>query len=175
LRYCAWLICLCTRWILIYLCLLNCSIFAFICASNWQQSLYHILFKLTGSNTFLWIKKNYWHFYLILSGICRSGVSNIASNRGLFEKLTSVEVLCSKFQRSQILDELIPPAHTKSSVTSSSRFAPARDSVVNLLYRLADHLFRRFHSADDRFQARRLKWLKIFSLRFSDFRSKKPK
>jgi hypothetical protein len=70
--------------------------------------------------------------------------SNIASDRGLFGKLTSVEVLCSKFQRSQISDKLIPPAHTESSVTSSSRSALARDSVVNLLYRLADHLFRDF-------------------------------
>jgi len=41
--------------------------------------------------------------------------------------------LCSKFQRSQILDELIPPAHIESSVTSFSIIAPARDSVVNLL------------------------------------------
>jgi len=46
------------------------------------------------------------------------------------------------FQRSQILDELILPAHTESSVTFSSRSAPARDSVVNLLYHLADHLSR---------------------------------
>jgi len=30
------------------------------------------------------------------------------------------------FQRFQILDELIPPAHTESSVTFSSRSAPAR-------------------------------------------------
>jgi len=61
------------------------------------------------------------------------------------------------FHRSQILDELIPPAHTKSFVTSSSISAPARDSVVNLLYRLADHLFGGFHSVDDQFRARRLK------------------
>jgi hypothetical protein len=71
------------------------------------------------------------------------------------------------FQRSQILNELIPPAYTKSSVTSSSRSAPARNSVVNLLYRLVDHLFRGFHSVDDQFRAKRLKWLKLFSLCFS--------
>jgi len=40
------------------------------------------------------------------------------------------------FQRSQILDELIPPTHTESSVTFSSRSAPAKDLVVNLLYHL---------------------------------------
>jgi hypothetical protein len=57
----------------------------------------------------------------------------------------------SKFQRSQISNELIPPAHTEPSVTSSSRSALARDLVVNLLYRLVDHLFRGFHSADDQF------------------------
>jgi hypothetical protein len=79
------------------------------------------------------------------------------------------------FQRSQILDELIPPSHTKYSVTFSSRSAPGRDSVVNLLYHLADHLSRGFLSADDQFRARRLKWLKILSLWFSGFRSKKPK
>jgi hypothetical protein len=79
------------------------------------------------------------------------------------------------FQRSQILDELIPPTHIESSVTFSSRFAPARDSVVNLFYHLADHLSRGFLYADDQFRARRLKWLKFFSLRFPGFKSKKPK
>jgi hypothetical protein len=62
-----------------------------------------------------------------------------------------------KFRRSQNLDELFPPTHSESFVTSSSRSAPAGDSVVNLLYRFADHLFRGFHSADDQFRARRLK------------------
>jgi len=47
--------------------------------------------------------------------------------------------------------------------------------VVNLLYHLVDHLSRGFLSADDQFQARRLKWLKIFSLWFPGFKSKKPK
>jgi hypothetical protein len=61
------------------------------------------------------------------------------------------------FQRSQILDELIPPAHTESSLTFSSRFVLARDSVVNHLYHLADHLSRGFLYADDQFRARRLK------------------
>jgi hypothetical protein len=61
------------------------------------------------------------------------------------------------FQRSQILDELIPPAHTESSVTFSSISAPARDSGVNLRYHLPDHLSRGFLSADDQFRARRLK------------------
>jgi hypothetical protein len=79
------------------------------------------------------------------------------------------------FQRSQILDELIPPAHTESSVTFSSRSTQARDSGVNLLYHLADHLSRGFLSADDQFRARRLKWLKLFSLWFPGFKSKKPK
>jgi hypothetical protein len=79
------------------------------------------------------------------------------SDKGLFGKLTNFEVVCSKFQRSQILDELLPPAHTKSSVTFSSRFAPARDSGVNSLYHLADHLFRGFLFAGDQFRVRRLK------------------
>jgi len=48
------------------------------------------------------------------------------------------------FQRSQILDELIPFAHTESSITFSSRSAPARDSVVNLLYHLPDHCLEDF-------------------------------
>jgi hypothetical protein len=61
------------------------------------------------------------------------------------------------FQRSQILDELIPPAHIESSITFSSRSALARDSVVNLLYHLVDHLSRGFLSVDDQFRARRLK------------------
>jgi hypothetical protein len=47
--------------------------------------------------------------------------------------------------------------HTESSVTFSSRSAPARDSGVNLRYHLADHLSRGFLSADDQFRARRLK------------------
>jgi hypothetical protein len=79
------------------------------------------------------------------------------------------------FQRSQILDELILPAHTESFVTFSSRSAPARDSVVNLLYHLADHLYRGFLSMDDLFWARRLKRLKMFSLYFPGFRCEKPK
>jgi hypothetical protein len=79
------------------------------------------------------------------------------SDKGLFGKLTNFEVVCSYFQRSQILDELIPLAHTESSVTFSSRSTPARDSVVNLLYHLADHMSREFLFADDQFRARRLK------------------
>jgi len=55
------------------------------------------------------------------------------------------------------LDELIPSAHTESSVTSSSRSAPTRDLMVNLLYHLADHLSRGFLSGNDQFRARRLK------------------
>jgi hypothetical protein len=57
------------------------------------------------------------------------------------------------FQISQILDELIPPAHSESFVTFSSGSAPARDSRVNLLYHLVDHLSRGFLSTDDQFRA----------------------
>jgi len=71
------------------------------------------------------------------------------SEKWLFGKLTNFEVVCSKFQRSQISDELIPSAHTESSVTFSSRSTPARDSMVNLLYHLVDHLSRGFLSVDD--------------------------
>jgi hypothetical protein len=80
-----------------------------------------------------------------------------------------------KFQRSQNLDEFIPLAHTGSFVIFSSRSALARDSEVNLLYRLAEHLFRGFLSADNQFRAKRLKRLKIFSLWFPGFRIKKRK
>jgi hypothetical protein len=61
------------------------------------------------------------------------------------------------FKRSQILDELIPPAYTESSVTFSFRSAPTRDLMVNLLYHLEDHLYKGFLSGDDQFRARRLK------------------
>jgi hypothetical protein len=44
--------------------------------------------------------------------------SSIVLDRGLFGKQTNVEIM---FQRSQILDELIPPAHIESSVTFSSK------------------------------------------------------
>jgi len=77
------------------------------------------------------------------------------SDKGLFGKQTSVEIICSRDLK--FLDELIPLAHTESFVTSSSRSAPARDLVVNLLYHLADHLSRGFISTDDQFRARRLK------------------
>jgi hypothetical protein len=56
-----------------------------------------------------------------------------------------------------MLDELIPPTHTESSITFSSISAPARDSVVNLLYHLANHLSRGFLYVDDQFRVRRLK------------------
>jgi hypothetical protein len=56
---------------------------------------YHILFELTGSNIFLWINENHWYFFRILSGICHSAASSIVSDKGLFGKLTSVEVVCS--------------------------------------------------------------------------------
>jgi hypothetical protein len=108
----------------------------------------------------------YLLFYLCLNifrNMLSSGLQHSVRQRALWKT-----DLCwnHMFQRSQILDELIPPAHTESSITSSSRFAPARDSMVNLLYRLVDHLFRGFHFANDQFRARRLKWLKLFSLCF---------
>jgi hypothetical protein len=56
-----------------------------------------------------------------------------------------------------------PPTHTESSVSFSSRSAPARDSVVNLLYHLAGHLSKGFQSVDYQFRARRLKWLSTVS------------
>jgi hypothetical protein len=56
-----------------------------------------------------------------------------------------------------MLDELIPSAHTKSFVTFSSRSTQTRDSVMNLLYHLVNHLSRGFLYVDDQFRARRLK------------------
>jgi hypothetical protein len=124
--------------------------------------------KLTGSNIFLWC-----YFWIDL---CLNIFRNMLS--GGFQHSVRQRILWKTdqcwnhmFQRSQILNELIPPAHTESSVTFSSRSAPARDLVVNLLYHLADHLSRGFLSADDQFRTRRLKWLKLFSLWFSGFRS----
>jgi hypothetical protein len=58
-----------------------------------------------------------------------------------------------KFQTSQDLNDLIPPAHAKSSVASFFRSAPVGGSVVNLLIHLLDQLTRGFQSADDQFQA----------------------
>jgi hypothetical protein len=119
--------------------------------------------KLTGSNISLWCY--FWiDFCLnIFRNMLSSGLQHSVRQRALWKT-----DLCwnHMFQRSQILDELIPPAHTESSITSSSRFAPARDSMVNLLYRLVDQLFRGFHFSNDQFRARRLKWLKLFSLCF---------
>jgi hypothetical protein len=39
---------------------------------------------------------------------------------GSFGKQTVVKVICSYFQRSQVLDELFPPAHAEPSITSPS-------------------------------------------------------
>jgi len=54
-----------------------------------------------------------------------------------------------KFQGSQDLDEHVLQTHAEPSVASSSRFAPVRGSVVNLLIYLADQLTRGFQSADN--------------------------
>jgi hypothetical protein len=43
-----------------------------------------------------------------------------------------------KFLGSKDLDELVPPAHAETFIASSSRSAPVRGSVVNLLIYLAD-------------------------------------
>jgi hypothetical protein len=128
--------------------------------------------KLTGSNISFWCY--FWiDFCLnIFRNMLSVGFQHSVRQRA-FWKID--QYWNHMFQRSQMLDELIPPAHTESSVTFSSGFAQTRDSVVNLLYHLADHLSRGFLSADDQFQAGRLKWLKIFSLWFPGFRRKKPK
>jgi hypothetical protein len=128
--------------------------------------------KLTGSNISLWC-----YFWI---DFCLNIFRNMMSSS--FQHSVKQRALCKTdhcwnhiFQRSQILDELIPLAHSESSVTFSSRSALARDSMVNLLYHLPDNLYVGFLSTDDQFRARRLKWLKIFSLWFPGFRSKKPK
>jgi hypothetical protein len=133
--------------------------------------------KLTGSNIYfhlvsLWCC--FWiDFYLnIFRNMLSSGFQHSVRQRALWK---IDQCWNHMFQRSQILDELIPSAHRESSVTFSSRSAPSRDSMVNLLYHLADHLSRGFLSMDDQFWARRLKWLKFFNLWFPGFRSKKPK
>jgi hypothetical protein len=128
--------------------------------------------KQTGSNISLWCY--FWiDFYLnIFRNMLSNSFQHSVRQRAIWK---TDQCWNHMFQRSQILYELIPPAHTESSVTFSSRSAPARDSGVNLLYHLADHLSRGFLSADDQFRARRLKWLKLFSLWFPGFRSYKPK
>jgi hypothetical protein len=133
--------------------------------------------KLTGSNIYFHLVSLWCYFLIdfclnIFRNMLSSGFQHSVRQRVLWK---TDQCWNHMFQRSQILDELIPPAHTESSITFSSISAPARDSVVNLLYHLVDHLSRGFLSADDQFRARRLKWLKIFSLWFPGFRSKKPK
>jgi len=131
-----------------------------------------LFLKLTGSNISLWCY--FWiDFYLnIFRNMLSGGFQHSVRQRALWK---TNQCWNHMFQRSQILDELIPSTHIESSVTLSSRSAPTRDSGVNLLYHLADHLYRGFLSVDDQFRARRLKRLKIFSLWFPGFRSKKSK
>jgi hypothetical protein len=133
--------------------------------------------KLTWSNIYFHLVSLWCYFWIdfclnIFWNMLSNGFQHSVRQRALWE---TDQCWNHMFQRSQMLDELIPPAHTESSVTFASRYAQTRDSVMNLLYHLANHLSRGFLSADDQFRARRLKWLKIFSLWFPDFRSKKPK
>jgi hypothetical protein len=125
--------------------------------------------KLTWSNIYFHLVSLWWYFWI---DFCLNIFRNMLSSgfqHSVRQKALSKTDQCwnHMFQRFKILDELIPLAHIESSVIFSSRSAPARDSVVNLLYHLAEHLSRGFLSTDDQFRARRLKWLK--------FRSKKPK
>jgi hypothetical protein len=124
--------------------------------------------KLTGSNISLWCY--FWiDFCLnIFKNMLSDGFQYSVRRRALWK---IDQCWNHMFQRSQILDELIPLAHIESSITFSSRSAPARYSGVNLLYYLTDHLSRGFLSAKDQFRAKRLKWLKLFNLWFPGFRS----
>jgi hypothetical protein len=63
-----------------------------------------------------------------------------------------------KFQRSQDLYELIPPAHAEPSVASFFKSAPVRGSVVNLLTRLADRLIREESSVQVHPSGRQAPW-----------------
>jgi len=67
-----------------------------------------------------------------------------------------------KFQGSQDLDELFPPAHAEPSVASFFRSALVRGSVVNLHNRLANQLTRGFQSVDDQFQALQIQVIEGF-------------
>jgi hypothetical protein len=127
-----------------------------------------LFLKLIGSNISLWCY--FWiDFCLnIFRNMLSSDFQHSVRQRALWK---TDQCWNHIFQRSQLLDELFPPAHTESSVTFSSRSAQTRDSGMNLLYHLPDHLSRGFLSPDDQFQARKLKWLKLFSLWFPDFRS----
>jgi hypothetical protein len=62
-----------------------------------------------------------------------------------------------KFQRSQDLDELIPPAHAEPFVASFFRSVLVRGSMVNLLTRLTDQLTKGFQFADNSFRLYKLK------------------
>jgi hypothetical protein len=110
--------------------------------------------KLTGSNISLWC-----YFWIdlclnIFRNMLSGGFQHSVRQRALWK---TDQCWNHMFHRSQILDDLIPPAHTESSVTFSSRSTLVRDSGVNLLYPHADHLSKGFLSADDQFRVRRLK------------------
>jgi len=80
-----------------------------------------------------------------------------------------------KFQRSQDLDELIPPTLVESSVASFFRYVPVRGSVVNLLIRLSDQLTRGFQSADNQVQALQTQVTEAFQSMVPGFKSEKLK
>jgi hypothetical protein len=68
------------------------------------------------------------------------------------------------------------PSSCRVFVTSSSKSALVRGSVVNLLIYLADQLLKGYQFVDNQFQALQNQATKgIFGLWFPGFRSKKPK
>jgi hypothetical protein len=85
---------------------------------------------------------------LKISGICQPVVPCTTFDKWILWKIDCCWSHIFNFQRSQDLDEIVPPAHAEPSIPSSSRSAPVRGSVVNLLIHLADQLTRGFQSAD---------------------------
>jgi hypothetical protein len=90
----------------------------------------------------------------LVTKILKSKLTSIPANEpedmpdGTFGKQTVLKSN-TQLQRHRDLDELIPPAHATTLVASSSRSAPASDSVVTLFTRLANQLTRGFQSADE--------------------------
>jgi hypothetical protein len=135
------------------LCLLDCYIYFCIFFMHPIDSHHNTTFclKLTWSNIYFHLVSLWCYFWIdfclnIFRNMLSNGFQHTVRQRTLWK---TDQYWNHMFHRSQTLDEHIPPAHTESSVTFSSRSAPARESVVNLLNYLADHLSIGFFFSDD--------------------------
>jgi len=100
------LFCLCSGLILIYLCLMNCCIaYIFLWHPFDSRHKYHIIF---GTNRIWWYFWRYFCLILVQEYVMQRLWAKCLTD-GSFGNQTVVEVICSYFQRSQVLDELFPP------------------------------------------------------------------